>query len=155
MTDLPEIHIDPDHPVDVEAVMRQIRSYIITHRNAAGPVSDMEPPPSDGRLGAAFYEQLYHAALIHDQLSSSINVIPSRVPIVGRFVTLARRQFHELVVYYVNQLAQKQIVFNRNILGAVNRLVEEIEQLSPAEIAALQQDLETLRQQMTARGKQQ
>ena len=53
MTDLPEIQIDPDRPVDVEAVMRQIRAYIVARRNMAGPTTDVELPPFDGRLDAA------------------------------------------------------------------------------------------------------
>ncbi len=152
MTDLPEIQIDPDRPVDVEAVMRQIRAYIVARRNMAGPTSDVELPAFDGRLDAAIYEHLYHAALIHDQISLAINVVPSQTPIIGRVISLFRRKFHELVVYYVNQLAQKQIVFNRHLLGAVNGLTQEVEKLSPSEIDAVRQDLAALRQQIEPRG---
>jgi hypothetical protein len=152
MSEQPEIHIPEDGPVDVEAVMRQIRAHIVARRNAAGVASDVALPSFEGRLNAAIYEQLYHAALIHDQLSLSINVIPSRAPLIGQFVTLFRRKFHELVVYYVNQLAQKQIVFNRNVLGAVSSLAQEVERLSPSDLDAVRQDLEALHQQITAQG---
>lgn len=151
MTDLPEIQIESDQPVDVEAVMRQIRAYIVARRNMAGPDSDIALPSFEGRLDAAIYEHLYHAALIHDQLTLSINVIPSHTPLVGRFVTLFRRKLHELVTYYVNQLAQKQITFNRHILGAVNGLVQEVETLAPAELDAARQEREAVPQQLAER----
>jgi hypothetical protein len=151
MSEQPEIYIPEEGPVDVEAVMRQIRTYIVARRNMTGPAADVALPSFEGRLDAAIYEQLYHAALIHDQLSLSINVIPSHLPLIGRFVTLFRRKFHELVIYYVNQLAQKQIVFNRHLLNAVNGLTQEVERLSPAEFEAVQKDTEVLRQQSVAR----
>jgi hypothetical protein len=147
MTDLPKIQIDPNQPVDVEAVMRQIRTYIVARRNPAGLEPSVALPRFDGRLDAAIYEQLYHAALIHDQLNLSANAVPSRRPIVGWLMTLVRRKFHELVVYYVNQLAQKQITFNRHILGAVNGLVQEVEKLSPPDLADMSHDQKALRQQ--------
>ena len=149
MSDVPEIQLDPDRPVDVEAVMRQIRAYIIAHRRTAGSAENIEMPAFDGRLDPAIYEQLYHATMVHDQISLSIHVVPSRTPIVGRFIDLARYKVHELVLYYVNQLAQKQMMFNRHLLGAVNGLVQEIERLSPAEFEALQQDVAALRRQTT------
>jgi hypothetical protein len=150
MFEQPEIHIPEDGPVDVEAVMRQIRAHIVARRNTAGVASDVALPTFEGRLNAAIYEQLYHAALIHDQLYLSINVAPSHTPLLGRFITLLRRKFHELVAYYVNQMAQKQIVFNRHILGAVNGLVQEVEALAPAGIDAARQKSEAVRQQTAA-----
>ena len=155
MTDLPEIQLASDQPVDVDSLMRQIRAHIIARRNVTRPASDVTLPSYEGRLDAAIYEQLYHATLVHDQISLSLNVVPSSMPIMGPFITLLRRKLHELVVYYVNQLAQKQIVFNRNILGAINGLVQEIERLSPSDLDAVRQDLEALRQQMSARSEHQ
>jgi hypothetical protein len=151
MSEPPEIHIAEADPVNVEAVMRQIRAHIVARRNLTGATPAVVLPSFEGRLDAAIYEQLYHAALIHDQLSLSINVIPSHMPLVGQFVTFFRRKFHELVTYYVNQLAQKQIMFNRHILGAVNGLVQEVERLSPTELEGVRRDSEAVRQQVTAR----
>lgn len=149
MSDVPEVRIDPGEPVDVDAVMRQIREYIVAHKLQTNPEAAALPHFS-GQLNSAVYEHLYQAALIHDQLGISMNVVPSRAPIIGGLMTALRRKLHELTLYYVNQLAQKQITFNIHILGAVNGLAHELEAAPPSATAELKREVETLRQQVRA-----
>lgn len=149
MSEVPEIHVDPDGPVDVDAVMRQIREYILAHKRQTNPEA-AALPHFNGQLNPALYEQLYRAALIHDQLGVSMNVVPSRTPIVGPLLTMFRRKFHELTLYYINQLAQKQITFNTHLLAALNELVRELEAAPPSTTAEMQHEVEALRRQVHA-----
>jgi hypothetical protein len=142
-----EINIPDEGQVDVEAVMRQVREYILARRRTDS--SELQVLPHfEGQLNPQVYEHLYHATLLHDQVNVLANVIPSRVPIVGPVLTLARRKLHEVTLYYVHQLAQKQITFNAHILGAVNALTQEVEAAPPSEFTKLRQEVEVLRQQL-------
>ena len=153
MSEIPEIHIDSSGPVDVDAVMRQIREYIVAHKQQTNPAAAVLPH-FDGQLNPAIYEHLYHAAMVHDQLGISLNVVPSQVPIIGWLITAFRRKFHELTVYYLNQLAQKQITFNTHILGAVNGLVHELETAPPTASTEIQGEAEALRRPVQTPGNQ-
>jgi len=147
MSEQPEIHIAADGPIDVDVVMQQIREYLLARKSQSSS-DGAAVPHFNGRFNPMVYEQLYRANLVYDQLYITRNVIPSRVPIVGPMLSLLRRKLHELILYYVNQLAQKQITFNLHLLNAVNALVQELESLSVAEITDLQHKVGALRQQI-------
>ncbi|MBI4301398.1 MAG: class I SAM-dependent methyltransferase [Chloroflexi bacterium] len=54
------------------------------------------------------------------------NLIPSSLPILGRLTDYLKRQFHDLVLYYVNILAAKQAAFNAEILWALRSLARDV-----------------------------
>jgi hypothetical protein len=124
-----ELKINEEGPVDVEAVMKQIRQYIVA-RNLAKTAGVSGPAPQfDGPLDAAIYEHLYHANMLHNQLTIAPLVVPSRKPLIGPLLNFVRGKFHELTLFYVNQLAQKQSTFNAHVAGVLNGLVREVEEL--------------------------
>ena len=68
------------------------------------------------------------------------------IPILGRLWTALRRQFHNLALFYVNQLAAKQIAFNKRLVALASEVVRELEALpTAAEVAELRQEIERLR----------
>jgi hypothetical protein len=149
MPDHTEIHIDEDGPVDVDAVMRQIREYILARKAADGGTANA-PPAFEGRFDPALYEHLHYATLLHDQLYLKPQVIPSRVPIVGPLLTLLKRKLHEVTLFYTDQLAQKQATVNGHVLGALNTLVRELEERSEADLSELRREVEALRERVRA-----
>jgi hypothetical protein len=54
-------------------------------------------------------------------------VTENNIPLVGSLVAKLRTKLHELVLFYVNQLATQQIQFNTHILQAVGMLAQELE----------------------------
>ena len=91
--------------------------------------------------------------MLHDQLHVMPHIRTSRVPIIGPLLTALRRKLHELTLFYVYQLAQKQITVNTHLLGALNALVRDLEELPSAEDA--QREIEALRQRLqTLEGRQ-
>ena len=65
------------------------------------------------------------------------------------FANQVRRAFHNLVIYYVNILAQKQNRFNQLILALLNQLVAAEEKTRP-EIETLQKEITSLRDEIKA-----
>jgi hypothetical protein len=114
---------DTPSPVDVETIMQEIRRQILEQHQIGGLI-----PTGGKRLPPEFYEQLYQAALIQNDLPVKLLVTPVRVPVIGRFLEWLRGKLHQLVLFYVNQLAQKQMQINHHLLQAISALADELEQ---------------------------
>ncbi len=115
------------HPVDIEAIMQEIRQKILTDQTVRLP--DGEPLVAVGgqRLSPTFYEHLYHAGLAYNRVGVKMNVTQVNVPLIGPLAEWLRRKLHELVLYYVNQIAAQQVEFNYHLLRAVSILSQELE----------------------------
>lgn len=113
--------------VNIEEIMQKIRAQILA-KKAKTAGNDMPIVQVQGRrLPAEFYEHLYEAGLTYDQTQTQVYLSHSRVPIVGPLLQWVRRKVHELVVFYVNQVAANQIRVNTHLLQAISILSEELE----------------------------
>ena len=121
--------------VNVEEIMQQIRQQIIARRAAVGPGSG-GPTAAAGdivvtgkRLSPEFYEQLYQARLALDEYQLPVFVSKSDVPIIGGLIVWLRTKFHELVLYYVNQSAARQVSAHEHMLRALSLIGQELEEM--------------------------
>jgi hypothetical protein len=117
--------------VNIEAIMQSIRGYVL----------EEEPTFSAGEPGTKllgkllppeFYEHLHLASRTYDQIYTQLDLGPANVPVLGGIFQTVRRKLHELVLFYVNQMAAKQINVNQHLLRAVNILAGEIESMQEA-----------------------
>ena len=113
--------------VNVEEIMREIREQILAQKAAGGSETAGMIPLEGSVLPADFYEHLYQAEMGYDQLLVRANVQPSDLPIIGSLITRLKHELHRLVIYYVNQMAVKQVEVNRQLLKALALLAETIE----------------------------
>lgn len=104
--------------VDIEAIMQDIRRQIL-ERKLPGAA---QVPLSGHKLPPAFYEHLYEASLIQSQLGVKIDVTKSAVPLIGGLIDRVRAQFHQLVIFYINQVATQQAQVNNHLLAALAAL---------------------------------
>ncbi|MBK7177786.1 MAG: hypothetical protein IPH82_11475 [Chloroflexi bacterium] len=113
--------------VDIEAIMQEIRLKILTDQTVRLP--DGEPLVAVGgkQLPPAFYEHLYHAGLAYNRVGVKMNVTKVNTPVIGPMAEWLRRKLHELVLYYVNQVAAQQVEVNYHLLRAVSILSQELE----------------------------
>ncbi len=113
--------------VNIEEIMQQIRSQILVRKTAVSgqdvPVINIEGK----RFPPEFYEHLYQAAMIHNQIGIEIHVTEVNLPIIGSMLEKIRMKLHELVAFYVNKSAAQQIQFNTHILQALNLIAQEME----------------------------
>ena len=117
----------PPTDVNVEAIMREIREQILA-RKAVEVGPDQPLVKIDGkRFPADFYEHLYQAEMLHDQLQVKRFVSETNIPIIGGLVQRLRAALHQLVLFYVNQLAAQQIAVNAHLLRAISLISEEME----------------------------
>ncbi len=118
-----ENDIKSEEAVDIEAIMAGIRLQIQEkrHDSTAGTLSAY-----DGPLPAAFYEAMAKADQANAQLQPKMMLTDSSIPIIGPLLERLRHNFHELVLFYVNQLASNQIVFNTHLIRALTLLGEDV-----------------------------
>ncbi len=90
---------------------------------------DEQIPQNEVEVEAIMQEIRTHilAALVHDRLGVKLNVTPVRIPVFGRIIEWARTKVHQLVLFYVNQLAVQQTQYNYHILQAISLLAQEME----------------------------
>lgn len=113
--------------INIEAIMQEIRQQIIAKKDQLQP--ETAPVSVSGkRFSPEFYEHLYQATLVHDQIGVRMHVTKVNVPLIGGLLEMVRTKLHELVLFYVNKMAAEQIQFNTHMLQAVNLMAQQMEQ---------------------------
>ncbi len=109
--------------------MQQIRQQIIAKRAAVGPgaAGSGDLVVTGKRFSPEFYEHLYQARLALDDYQVPVFVSKSGVPIIGALLVWLRTKFHELVTYYVNQSAARQVSATNHLLQALSVMGQELE----------------------------
>jgi hypothetical protein len=91
--------------------------------SAARAQSGDSPP----RFAAEMYYQLEQANLNYDQVLAELSLVEAHMPLLGAFVNRFKRELHQLVVYYVNMVAERQVVVNDALVHTLNHLVKGLE----------------------------
>ncbi|HQE92793.1 MAG TPA: hypothetical protein PLH19_08460 [Anaerolineae bacterium] len=137
LDNLIEIH-DPE--IDPAQIMEQIRERIQQRREVLGYPSQTFPTfgatsfpgePRDEEYDSDLYYHLRHANEYYARLDVELLLAPSphtRVPLLGSLWNRLRRDAHNLVLFYVNRLAQHQVTVNRHIVSVLNRMVVQIQE---------------------------
>ena len=121
-----------DDFINVEEIMQRIRKQIIARKTAESPDGEPIVNLSGQHLPPEFYEHLYHAGLLYDQIEVQIHLTPTLTPLIGPLLHRLRQMVHEVVVFYVNNLAASQMEVNKHLLRAISLLSEEVEKMQEA-----------------------
>jgi hypothetical protein len=119
--------------VNVEEIMQRIREQIVARKTAASPDGEPIVKLLGKHLPPEFYEHLYHAGLLYNQIDVQVHLTPTTTPLVGPLLHRLRQMIHEVVVFYVNKSARQQMEMNKHLLRALSILGEEIEKLEESE----------------------
>ena len=110
--------------VNIETIMQEVRQEILARKLPGG----LNPPLQGKRFAPAFYEQLYQASLVQSQLGVKVYITKSPLPLVGGLIDWLRSKFHQLVIFYINQLAEQQADINNHLLQAISLMAQELEE---------------------------
>lgn len=159
MTELQDVIEINDPDIDVEDIMARIRERIQQRRAQAADqgldydrLADQKGPafrstaPSDSDL----YYDLYQVRNSADSIWISLSVVGRSIPVIGGLVNRVRRALHNVVLYYVNMLAGRQVVFNRAVTGALQHIVDRLETTPSPESGSRDDELAELRQRVEA-----
>lgn len=117
--------METETTIDIEAIMEEIRREILAKTGGSGALG---VPVSGRRFPADFYDHLYQISLTHHQLEAKLHLTPVHIPLVGPLVQWLRRKVHEVVIFYVNQVAMQQIAVNHHFLQALTLMSQALEE---------------------------
>lgn len=146
MTDTP---FDLEAPeLDTEAIMREIRARIRARRAEAKArgldfeayADGLYPVPADALFSRDLYEAVRYVGLGWDKVGVETALTESRLPLIGGLVQRLRAALHQLVLFYTNRLAARQVRVNEQTARALTILVRDLE----AEITGLRARLAAL-----------
>lgn len=98
---------------------------------------------NDDPLSLDLHEALNSATKEYDKIWLEMSIPASDTSFVARL----KRPFHQLVLFYVNKIGQKQIKFNDRLLRLVNHLIVS-EEKKENEIKELQEKLAHLQKRI-------
>lgn len=121
--------------VDIEAIMQEIRARVRVRRAVAKArgldweayADGLYPLASDAVLSRDLHEAVRYAGLDYDKIPLEMVLVDTRLPLAGRLVQRVRSALHELVLFYVNRLAARQVRFNEQTARALALLVRDLE----------------------------
>ena len=131
-----ELDLNPN----VREIMQEVRKRV-----AARQGIDLELSPSEGtsRFDQRVHDHLFLAWQAHDRTRVGYVISPSRVPLLGGIWQVARRKAHQLVLFYMDRLADQLLLFHEQIVRTIQVMVQDLEaEPRPAELAS---ELEALR----------
>jgi hypothetical protein len=146
-----------DPEINVAEIMEEIRCNIrqrqseVRDRKVAFPAFDAAVTPDaepTEEMERVLHHHLSQANLHYDKIGVALQFMPRPVPLIGRLWTAFRREAHNLVIFYVNTLAARQITFNDHVLRALNALAQMVMGKSQAEVARLEAELRTLQERV-------
>ncbi len=117
--------------LDVEEIMRRIRAYITARGGVVAPVEVTGSPNPGGPLARSLAAGLAEASRAAGNVAVTMNVTRTPVPVIGPIVDGVRARFHQLVIFYVNQMAARQMAFNAQVMRTLRDLVEELDARAP------------------------
>ncbi len=109
--------------VNIEKIMQDIRRQILSKKR----IGKADLPLGGKRFSPAFYEQLYQAGLMQSETGVTMLVTKSTMPLLGSLIDTLRGKFHQLVLFYMDQVVSQQAEVNDHLLQAITLLSQELE----------------------------
>jgi hypothetical protein len=147
-TDEPQDGVLESADLDVETVMQEIRERIRARRAEARArgidfeayADGLYPLPAGAVFSRDLYEAVRYAGLGWDKVGVEMMLTETRLPVIGRLAQRVRAAVHEVVLFYVNRLAARQMRYNEQTARALALLVRDLD----AEVADLRARLSAL-----------
>jgi hypothetical protein len=121
--------------LDAETIMQEIRARLRARREQAkvqgldfeAYADGLYPLDPDAVLSRDLHEAVRHAGMGYDKVNVEMTLTETRLPLLGGIVHRLRSALHELVLFYVNRLASRQIHFNEQTARALVAMVRDLE----------------------------
>lgn len=114
--------------INIEEIMQEIRRQILAQEAADGDREVVLGLLLSGRrLSPDFYEHLYQTGLAINDMHIRLHVTRSNIPLLGPLIDRFRQAIHQVVLFYVHKLVERQAEVNRHFLRTISALCEELE----------------------------
>lgn len=124
-----------DVDIDAEEIMKEIRARLRARREEAlargfdweAYADGLYPVPPEAVLSRDLHEAVRYLSLEYDKANVEMELTETQLPLIGGLVQRVRAALHELVLFYVNRLAARQIRVNYQASRAMVMLVRDLE----------------------------
>jgi len=121
--------------IDAEAIMKEIRTRIRARRAEARArgidfeayADGLYPLPPDAVFSRDLYEAVRYVGLGYDKVGVEMALTETRLPLIGGLGHRLRAALHEVVLFYVNRLAARQVRVNEQMARTLTMLVHDLE----------------------------
>jgi hypothetical protein len=121
--------------LDTEAIMQEIRARIRARRAEARArgldfeayADGLYPLPPDAVFSRDLYEAVRYVGLGYDKVGVEMALTETRLPLIGGLGHRLRAALHEVVLFYVNRLAARQVRVNEQMARTLTTLVHDLE----------------------------
>ena len=120
--------VDNDVVINIEDIMRQIRSQILMEKMAGLSLGFMAESADDIQISVELYDIFYQAMLVNEEMSLQVQVVPVKAFLIGPLLTWLKQKLHQFIVYYLNQMASRQIEANGRLLHTIALLSQQTAQ---------------------------
>lgn len=108
-----------DTELDVDVLIKAIREAVVEQEMLVNPLQQgLFDATSAENLPADFLNHLFTANRLNNSLQPDIQLLKPKVPVIGGLINWLRRQFHQLVVFYVSNAVERQHKINTHLLKA-------------------------------------
>lgn len=109
---------------DVRRIMQEVRRRVTARQGI-----DLDPliPEGTGRFDQRVHDHLFQAWRIHDRTRVELLVSPSKVPLLGTVWQAARRKAHQLVLFYLDRLAEQLSLFHEQVVRTIQAMIQDLE----------------------------
>jgi hypothetical protein len=121
--------------IDAEAIMQEIRMRIRARRAEARSrgldfeayADGLYPLPPDAVFSRDTYEAVRYVGLGYDKVGVEMALTETRLPLIGGLGHRLRAALHEVILFYVNRLAARQVRVNEQMARTLTTLVHDLE----------------------------
>lgn len=140
---------DPD--IDTSEIYARIRDGLRQRE----PIPEPEIPAFERPQAPQVHSGLFSDGLVKrlqylndtfDKIWVELSLIEEQFPVIGTWVNRFKQDLHRLVIYYVNDLAQKQQATNADVVRVLDQIVYELDE---ADLPSLRRDLDEIRHRLT------
>jgi hypothetical protein len=85
------------------------------------------PLPANAIFSRELYQALEQVRFSHDKVNVEMDLTETRLPLLGGLVHRLRAGIHELVLFYINRLEARQMIFNEQTGRALAILARDLE----------------------------
>ena len=111
-----------------DALRRLAENYRAHGWPDAAPTYAFAPSPDEREPGRALDTSFLLHQLAHMDMTLSLDMIPSSVPLVGPLIDALKRPLHQLVLFYVNKIAAQSATASLLQASLIQQLLRELQE---------------------------
>ena len=122
------VHIGTTENPPSDTLHRLAENYRAHGWPGPAPTYAFAPAPDEREPGRALSTDFLLYQLAHMDMTLSLDLAPSSVPLIGPLIDALKRPLHQLVLFYVNKIAAQSATASLLQASLVQQLLRELQE---------------------------